>query len=229
MKKRIALIEPEKHHSCIKSFLNKTKYRDAIDVDTFEAYNYKFPSVDDYDAFIYSGGHLSVNNKKCYPFLYPLKDLTQEIIEKNKSLLGICLGHHIIMDLFGEEIRMFRLEAGYKKIEFSENNVLFENLKNPFFAFELHADYVSDVPSGFRNFASTDLCSIQAVQYKDRPIFGLQFHPEVDPERAKMILSPLKEKLKIVGFDEEEFINGSQNYSESTGIQIFENFIQQIK
>lgn len=230
MDKRIALIEFAKNDpNCIKSFLYKTKYKDSITVDVFRAYGYSLPNVNDYDAFIYSGGMISIKNKKQYPFLYSLNDLTQNISQKDKSLLGICLGHHIILDSLASEVKMSRLELGYKQINFSKDYALFKNLKNPFFAFEFHTNSALNLSKDFRNFASTESFSIQAVQYKDKPIFGLQFHPEVNPERVKRIFSLYKKKFEQLGFFEKQFLDGFQNYSESGGIQIFENFIHQIK
>ncbi|HSQ56674.1 MAG TPA: glutamine-hydrolyzing GMP synthase, partial [Gemmata sp.] len=42
-----------------------------------------------------------------------------------------------------------------------------------------HGDQVTDVTGDFTPLASTDTCPLAAVKHKSRPIFGIQFHPEV--------------------------------------------------
>jgi GMP synthase (glutamine-hydrolysing) len=38
---------------------------------------------------------------------------------------------------------------------------------------------VEQLPLGFRRTASNETCSIQAIEHSDRPVFGVQFHPEL--------------------------------------------------
>ena len=42
-----------------------------------------------------------------------------------------------------------------------------------------HGDKVSALPDGFECFAETDSCPIAAMAHKEKPWFGIQFHPEV--------------------------------------------------
>jgi GMP synthase (glutamine-hydrolysing) len=50
---------------------------------------------------------------------------------------------------------------------------------------------VKELPKGFHRTASNESCPIQAMQHNDRPLFGVQFHPELfdqeHPEGRKII------------------------------------------
>ncbi|TMA06451.1 MAG: GMP synthase, partial [Methanobacteriota archaeon] len=41
-------------------------------------------------------------------------------------------------------------------------------------------DEVTQLPRDFVGLASSENCNIQAMRHRDRPLFGLQFHPEVE-------------------------------------------------
>lgn len=43
-----------------------------------------------------------------------------------------------------------------------------------------HNDEVIKVPEGFQVLAHTESCPVEAIKARDRPFYGLQFHPEVE-------------------------------------------------
>ena len=43
-----------------------------------------------------------------------------------------------------------------------------------------HTDFVSEVPSGFRNIGKTEHCPNAAMENLERNLYGIQFHPEVN-------------------------------------------------
>ena len=45
--------------------------------------------------------------------------------------------------------------------------------------FEHHRGQLSTVPEGFRLLASRGNCRVQMLAHESRPIFGTQFHPEL--------------------------------------------------
>jgi len=42
-----------------------------------------------------------------------------------------------------------------------------------------HGDQVKDPGGAFLPLAATSTCPVAAVRHRDRPVYGLQFHPEV--------------------------------------------------
>ncbi|MEM7353998.1 MAG: hypothetical protein AAF657_24565, partial [Acidobacteriota bacterium] len=56
-----------------------------------------------------------------------------------------------------------------------------------------HFDEVFDLPPTFDVIASTDACTVQAFQVRDRPVWGMQFHPELSyDEGQRMAASNLE-------------------------------------
>jgi GMP synthase (glutamine-hydrolysing) len=59
---------------------------------------------------------------------------------------------------------------------------LFKNLHSTVTVWHSHFDEVKELPKGFHRTASNQSCPIQAMQHDERPLFGVQFHPELfDP------------------------------------------------
>jgi len=56
---------------------------------------------------------------------------------------------------------------------------LFANLPDSITAWASHADQIGESSSDFVKLATTDTCPFAAVRHKEKPFFGVQFHPEV--------------------------------------------------
>jgi len=96
-------------------------------------------------------------------------------------LLGICAGHQFMALHFGGKAAPSKFpEFGKAEIVVTDRDVLFDGLPERFTAWVSHNDEVSVVPVGFENLARSEYCSCQAMRAMDRPLFGVQFHPEVE-------------------------------------------------
>jgi GMP synthase (glutamine-hydrolysing) len=47
-------------------------------------------------------------------------------------------------------------------------------------AWESHNDEVLEMPPDFVSLAHSDNCTVQAMRHKTKPLFGVQFHPEIE-------------------------------------------------
>jgi len=109
-----------------------------------------------------------------------------EVIEhfKDKTpILGICLGHQSIAQVFGGEVVRAKnmMHGKTSKVKVIKDNVIFKNLPNEFTQTRYHSLTVKEetLPSIVIPTArSLDDNEIMALQIKDKPIYGLQFHPE---------------------------------------------------
>ena len=107
-----------------------------------------------------------------------------DVIKKiNKPILGVCLGHQSIAYAFGGEvIRAKNLMHGKtSQIEITKENILFNKLPNSFRVTRYHSLVVNKenlpknlIPTSY----SLDDNEIMSLQVKDKPVFGVQFHPE---------------------------------------------------
>lgn len=95
-------------------------------------------------------------------------------------ILGICLGHQAIGLVYGAKIK--RLEKPYhgktSLIKISRKEPLFTGLPDEFEVMRYHSLYVDELPSNLQATAMSEDGIVMALSVKDRPIFGIQFHPE---------------------------------------------------
>ncbi len=98
----------------------------------------------------------------------------------NKPILGICSGIETIAMVFGVSLSSC-LQVGMIEVTTTTLNPLFEG---GFKAYALHSLTIEPSET-FVALAKSDQC-IEAVKQKDKPIYGVLFHPEV---RNPQILS----------------------------------------
>ena len=95
-------------------------------------------------------------------------------------ILGICLGHQAIGLVYGAKIK--RLEKPYhgktSLIKVSRKEPLFTGLPDEFEVMRYHSLYVDELPSNLQAAAVSEDGVVMALSVRDRPIFGIQFHPE---------------------------------------------------
>ena len=97
-------------------------------------------------------------------------------------ILGICLGHQAICETFGAEITYAKqLMHGKKSVITFDSSPMFEGLNGEIEVARYHSLAASDknFPADtLRITARTSDGEIMAVEHKEFPVFGLQFHPE---------------------------------------------------
>ncbi len=102
----------------------------------------------------------------------------------DRPILGICAGHQFMAKHFGGEAVPAKVpEFGKSLLTIRDPDILFAGLPSTFEVWESHNDEVSVIPKGFVPLASSPNCEVQAMRSRDRPLFGLQFHPEVEDTR----------------------------------------------
>jgi anthranilate synthase component 2 len=107
-------------------------------------------------------------------------------------LLGVCLGHQAIGQAYGG--RVVRAPAPmHGKVSRITHNArgLFRGVNGPFHATRYHSLVIerSSAPDDLEVMAQSDDGSIMAVSHRDRPVHGVQFHPEsIASEHGRTIL-----------------------------------------
>ena len=71
-------------------------------------------------------------------------------------------------------------EFGGVTLRVNSHDDLFKGLPDEFQVWASHNDEVKTIPAGFEVTASSETCPHEAVRCIDRPIYGVQFHPEVE-------------------------------------------------
>jgi GMP synthase (glutamine-hydrolysing) len=113
-----------------------------------------------------------------------------EYLEHDVPVLGICLGHQIIAEQFGGEVGAGDY-GGYADVEVEvlDDTGVLAGLGGSVSAWASHADEVKTVPDGFVRTARSEVCGVEAMRHRDRPVYGVQWHPEVShTENGEVVL-----------------------------------------
>lgn len=110
----------------------------------------------------------------------------------NIPILGVCLGHQAIAQVFGGHvIRAERLMHGKTSPVLHAENGLHAGMPNPFQATRYHSLIVEkeSLPACFDVTAWTAEGEIMGIRHKEYPIEGVQYHPEsIMTEQGKKLL-----------------------------------------
>ena len=124
-------------------------------------------------GIILSGGPASVYDDGA-PQLDPA------ILDLGVPILGICYGMQVVMHLLDSPVEPAKdREFGHRELEVTDPGELFRDTPAQQIVWMSHGDQVTDPGGQFKVLAKTDSCPNAAVVHKDRPLYGIQFHPEV--------------------------------------------------
>ena len=166
--------------------------------------------IDNYDSFTYNLFHY-ISKLKCKVDVIRNDEITEKEIQKKKynkivispgpgnpnqagnclkivkevykkiPILGVCLGHQIIGQVFGGNIVKAKnlMHGKTSKIKHQKNG-LFKNIQNNFDATRYHSLVVErkTFPKDLKITAETKNKTIMGLMHKNYDIHGFQFHPE---------------------------------------------------
>lgn len=140
----------------------------------------------DCDGLVLSGGPFSA-----YADIKDFSKMgnTEKIIKEfSGPILGICLGHQAIGHVLGGKVSKGKKgEYGYSEIIVDQEDDILRGIKR-IKAWVSHFDEVREVPEDFTVLAHSDICNVEAMKSEKRPVYGVQFHPEVShTERGEEI------------------------------------------
>jgi anthranilate synthase component 2 len=106
-----------------------------------------------------------------------------ELIRLNETipLLGVCLGHQALGEAFGAHVVRGRAPVHGKVTEIRhDGRGLFAGCPTPMRTARYHSLVVDrgSLPDVFRVDAETDDGVVMAISHRERPLYGIQFHPE---------------------------------------------------
>lgn len=112
----------------------------------------------------------------------------QLVFELGVPVLGICYGMQTMMMQHGGLVEGSDVqEFGHAQVKLETESPLFKGISDHvdhdgslnLNVWMSHGDKVTKIADDFELLASTSSCPIAGVQHKQKPFFGLQFHPEV--------------------------------------------------
>ena len=120
------------------------------------------------------------------------------ILGRDIPLLGVCLGHQAICAAFGATITYAKrlMHGKQSEVRFDRSCPLFAECPEtaPVARYHSLAADASTMPAELKITAMTSDNEIMAVQHREYPVFGVQFHPEsiMTPDGKTMLRSFLR-------------------------------------
>ncbi|RZN56541.1 MAG: GMP synthase (glutamine-hydrolyzing) [Candidatus Methanomethylicota archaeon] len=136
-------------------------------------YDMKIEEIDsNVKGIILSGGpyHVSEDSPKIDP----------RILDLGIPILGICYGHQLIAYMSGGKVGPSKKkEYGITYVNIINNNDILKGLSKKEKVWMSHSDSVFSLPDDYEVLAYSENCPIAAFKHKYKPIYGVQWHPEV--------------------------------------------------
>jgi GMP synthase (glutamine-hydrolysing) len=124
-------------------------------------------------GLILSGGPASVYEPNA-----PRPD--PRILELALPILGLCYGHHLVAQMVGGKVeRAAHKEYGIAYVKIDKTVGVLKGLSEKEKVWMSHGDTVFTIPSEYDVLAHTENCPVAAFRHKEKPVYGLQWHPEV--------------------------------------------------
>ncbi len=147
-------------------------------------------------GIIFSGGPASVYEPgapRCDPKVFDL----------GIPVLGICYGMQLACHILGGKVggTAHTREYGRATLTVVDRNSIFQGYPVESTVWMSHGDQVQPTDGDFVALASTEDCPLAAVKHKNRPVFGLQFHPEVahTPHGGQILANFLRDVCGCTG------------------------------
>ncbi len=137
--------------------------------------------IDVAEAEALKPARICISPGPCTPQEAGISKMVIEAFGPHIPVLGVCLGHQCIGEVFGGEIiRAERLMHGKTSPIHHNSQGLFAGLPNPFQATRYHSLIVrrESLPDCLEITAETAEKEIMGFRHKEFPIHGVQFHPE---------------------------------------------------
>ncbi len=153
----------------------------------------KISSLNKYTHLIISGSGASAVDGNSWDSI--LEEIVMHFVNNKKAILGICYGHQFLVKVLAgvNHIRKANIEEiGFVNVDI-DNNELFEGIVDPVFCVAHHEE-VFDLNEDFNIIARNRNCSVHGFQYKDLPVWGIQFHPEYSIKNVEDMINECREK-----------------------------------
>ncbi|MEP2773291.1 MAG: aminodeoxychorismate/anthranilate synthase component II [Fulvivirga sp.] len=135
-------------------------------------HNFDEITADDYKGVVLSPGpEVPRKSGQLMKVLEHYKDKT--------PILGICLGHQAIGELFGEKLFKAQKPMHGKICSIKvDDDPLFRLLPEQFSVVRYNSLIISDISAQLQVIARSESEEVMAIRHKQLPIWGVQFHPE---------------------------------------------------
>ena len=148
---------------------------------SFAARDGELPEPAAFSHLILTGSEASILDRG--PWAEAEAAMAREAVARGTAVLGSCWGHQLLAFALAGEDHVRRAaspEIGWIAIRVDRASDLLGPAGTEFSTFSSHFDEVFNLPAAFEVLASTEACGVEAFRMTERPVWGLQCHPEID-------------------------------------------------
>jgi len=190
---KVAIIDNSLFPEIYRPVVHWSKYL-TVPWQAFRARERQWPSLNqDFTHFILTGSEATILEKELW--VEEETELLRQLVDRGYPVLGSCWGHQLLaVALIGEQAvrRCEQPEIGWIEVKVTNPSSIIGASDN-FYSFSIHFDEVCQVNDEFEVIATSPLCPIQAMAMKKKPVWGIQFHPEIEVDEAREFLQLLIE------------------------------------
>jgi len=149
----------------------------------------RFSDVADAHAVLIGGaGAYSVTEE--HPFTAPLREVVERLVEDGRPVFGSCWGHQFLAAALGGRVvcDRSRAEVGTFPVRLTEagrRDPLLAECPSDLWVQLGHNDHVDRLGPGFTELARSERSRHQVIRLADRPVYGTQFHSEMNEQRLR--------------------------------------------
>ena len=139
--------------------------------------------LQEFNGVIISGSPILITEEDMSPYL----EHGSWIKNTSIPILGICFGHQLIGLLYDATGSRMKACREFNEIEQFMDCPILDRLPDIFHMQEDHCESIS-IPSEFILVANSDECVNEVMMHESKPIFGVQFHPEVSGNQGHLLI-----------------------------------------
>jgi GMP synthase (glutamine-hydrolysing) len=166
---------------------------------TYLCNNEALPAMEAFDWLIVMGASQHAWEEDIYPWLSAEKKFIAQALEDNKIILGICFGAQLLAETLGAEVFVNpHNEIGWHEVTLTpegQRSYLFKNIPEQFTTFHWHTDHFA-LPPACTRLAYSEATENQAYISQERPIAGIQFHPEYPLESVRYFVQKFGDEIQ---------------------------------
>ena len=184
--------------------------------------------LDNFDALVIGGSHASALEDA--PWIFSELDIIEQADQREMPVLGVCFGAQLLARAYyGKNAiqKISPVEVGWHSVNQTEqDDLLFEHIPRQFTTFHFHTEEILPQPE-MQVLASSVASEVQVFRVDQKPIWGVQFHPEVTPQAGCDFLRKTRQVYEPHNLRYEELAARAQ-LSEATP-QLFRNFLNSLQ
>ena len=167
-----------------------------VELTVVRAYEENLPGLSRYDGVLVTGSPRSVVEPE------PWMDAAASYVldaARSRPVLGVCFGHQLIARALGGRVERNPRgrEAGTTEVQLTDEGArdpLFHGVPRTLSVQQTHEDHVAELPAGATLLAANEFSPAQAYAVGDATRC-VQFHPEMDAERSRVLAEIRRERL----------------------------------